>query len=89
MKSYEDFFEQMRGVMAEEYEVSPEKITSEAQLVATLDLDSLDMVDVVALVDNKLGIVLRAEDFQGVQTFGDFFHMLYGKLEQQEASRHR
>lgn len=84
MESYEEFSAEMRAALAEEYEVSPEKITEEAELIATLDLDSLDMVDVVALIDNKLGIILSAEDFKGVQTFGEFFHMLYGKLEQQE-----
>ena len=58
--------EQIRAILSEEFEVEIEKIQPDAELIDTLSLDSLDMVDVVVLVEQKWGITLVAEDFQGL-----------------------
>ena len=38
--------EQIRAILSEEFEVEIEKIQPDAELIDTLSLDSLDMVDV-------------------------------------------
>ena len=37
------------------------------------------MVDVVVLVEQKWGITLVAEDFQGLRTFSDFYNLIATK----------
>jgi acyl carrier protein len=45
-----------------------------------LDLDSLDYVDLVVLIEENLGFKPTADDFKSVETFGDFYDLVEGKL---------
>ena len=65
-----------KDVLADEFEVDIDTITPEAALKETLGLDSLDLVDVVVLVEQNFGITLTAPDFVGVKTFDDFYELL-------------
>lgn len=76
----EEIIEKAKVVLAEEFEVEESAITPEASLKDTLGLDSLDLVDVVVLVEQNFGITLTGPDFVGVATFGDFYEMLHRKL---------
>ncbi|MCH5329392.1 MAG: acyl carrier protein [Alistipes sp.] len=77
----EELIEKLKEVLAEEFEVEDASvITPESSLKDTLGLDSLDLVDVVVLVEQNFGVTLKGPDFVGVATFGDFYEMLYRKL---------
>ena len=67
-------------VLAEEFEIDSAEITPEASLKDTLGLDSLDLVDVVVLVDQHFGVTLSAPDFIGVVTFENFYDLLDRKI---------
>ena len=69
-----------KDVLADEFEVEIETITPEAALKETLGLDSLDLVDVVVLIEQNFGVTLTANDFIGVVTFEDFYNMLEKKI---------
>ena len=76
----EEIMEKATVVLAEEFEVEESAITPEALLKETLGLDSLDLVDVVVLVEQHFGVTLVGPDFVGVKTFGDFFVLLDKKI---------
>lgn len=67
-------------VLAEEFEGDPSAMLPDAPMMETLDLDSLDIVDVVVLVDKTFGVTLKREDFATVHTFQDFFSLIGQKL---------
>ena len=67
-------------VLAEEFEIDATEITPEASLKDTLGLDSLDLVDVVVLVEQHFGVTLSAPDFIGVVTFENFYDLLDRKI---------
>lgn len=67
-------------VLVEEFEIEESKITSEAKFRETLDLDSLDYVDLVVFVEENFKVKLTAEDFQTVITFDDFYNLILSKL---------
>lgn len=69
-----------KDVLADEFEVDIETIIPEAALKETLGLDSLDLVDVVVLIEQNFGVTLTANDFIGVVTFEDFYNMLEKKI---------
>ncbi len=71
--------EQIIAVLAEEFEVDADQITPESSLKDTLGLDSLDLVDVVVLVDQNFGVTLTASDFVGIVTFSDFINLIERK----------
>ena len=68
-------------VMAEEFEIDEAIISPEASLKDTLGLDSLDLVDVVVLIDQNFGVTLKGPDFVGVKTFADFYRLLDSKID--------
>jgi acyl carrier protein len=67
-------------VLVEEFEVAEALILGEANFRETLDLDSLDYVDLVVFVEENFGIKLIAEDFQKVVTFDDFYTLISAKI---------
>lgn len=76
----EEIINKATVVLAEEFEIEEADITPDASLRDTLGLDSLDMVDVVVLVDRNFGITLNNQDFVGIVTFKDFYELLDRKL---------
>ena len=49
------------------------------QELKTLDLDSLDLVDVVVLVDKNFGVTLTGPDFKELKTFQDFYDLIISR----------
>lgn len=72
--------EKINAVLAGEFEVDPAIIAPDAPLMETLDMDSLDLVDVVVLVEQNFGITLKGEDFVGMSTFQNFYDLVIGKM---------
>lgn len=63
--------------MAEEFEVDVDVMCDrDASLTDVLNIDSLDMVDVVVIVESVTGVKLQKTDFRGVTTVGEFFDMI-------------
>ena len=92
--TYTEVTEKLSDVLATEFEVDRSAITPDAPLMQTLDLDSLDLVDiqitghhlvvdlvdVVVIVEQNFGITIRQEDFVGRNTFADFSDLIYSKI---------
>jgi Acyl carrier protein len=66
--------------LIEEFEVSPAVIQPEANLKESLDLDSLDYVDLVVIIESNFGIKLDNKDFTNVRTFDDLYDLIGSKL---------
>lgn len=76
----EEIIEKVNSVIEEEFEVDKSLFLPDANLMKTLNLDSLDIVDMVVLIQETFGIVLKNTDFKGVATFDDFYDLLYSRL---------
>lgn len=76
----EEIKAKIKEVLAEEFEVDASTITPEGELKEVLGLDSLDLVDVVVLVEQNFGITLKGPDFAGMKTFEDFDNLILRKL---------
>ena len=55
--------------LAEEFEVEVSDITPEANIKETLQLDSLSLVDMVALVESEFGVKIQGTEMLKIQTF--------------------
>ena len=75
--------EKIRQLLAEEFEVEIEIIQPDAPLMDTLNMDSLDLVDMVVLLDQNFGIKMTGKDFVGVKTFQDLYDLLSVKINEQ------
>lgn len=76
----EELIEKTKVVLAEEFEIEEINIVPDASLKDTLGLDSLDLVDVVVLIEQNFGITLKGHDFVGVTTFADFYNLIWSKM---------
>lgn len=66
--------------LEDEFEVDAEEIQPEANLKETLELDSLDYVDLVVSVESNFNVKLDAEDFVSVVTLQNFYDLIDGKV---------
>ena len=76
----EDIIAKVNSVLAEEFEVEESTITPEAIVKDTLALDSLSLVDLVALIQYTYKIKIPAEDLPKIQTFNDLYDYIESHL---------
>ena len=74
-----DYKEDLTAQLSEELEVSREKFVDSALLKDDLGFDSLDLVDVVVLIEQTVGVKLSQRDFAGVKTFGQLLELIERK----------
>ncbi|HSZ71841.1 MAG TPA: acyl carrier protein [Cytophagaceae bacterium] len=75
-----EIIDKINEFLVEEFEVDADKIVPEAVLKDTLELDSLDYVDLVVIIETTFGFKVVAEDFTGVNTFQDFYDLIERKV---------
>ena len=72
--------EKINGFLVEEFEVEPGKITPEANLRETLELDSLDYIDLVVVIESNFGFKVKPEDFASIATFQNFYDYVNNRV---------
>ena len=77
----EEISEQVNRMLAEEFEVEQSEFTPDANLKDTLQLDSINLVDLIALVQMTYKITIPVGDLKQIQTFSD----LYDYIESHQA----
>lgn len=78
----EALISKINEVLAEEFEIDESLIEPHKPLMETLELDSLDLVDMVVLIENNFGFKITAEDFVGMVTFQDFYDFIHKKIQE-------
>ena len=76
----EVIIEKINNFLIDEFEVESEDISPEANLKETLDLDSLDFVDLVVSVESNFGVKLEGKDFLNDVLLEDFYNLIENKL---------
>ena len=67
-------------ILAEEFEVEKEEITPDADIKKTLDLDSLSLVDLVALIEETFDIKIKGTDLMKTTTFSQLYDFLFERI---------
>lgn len=78
----EEIIEKVNSLLAEEFEVEESEFAPEADLKETLSLDSINLVDLIALVQFNYKITIPVEDLKKIKTFNN----LYDYIEQHQAA---
>lgn len=76
----EEIIDKVNEILVEEFEVDAEVIEPDKNLKQTLDLDSLDYVDLVVIIESNFGVKLVEADFIGMVTFQDFYNIINNKI---------
>lgn len=75
-----EIISQVNGLIAEEFEIEESELTPDAVMKETLKLDSINLVDLVALVQYTYKITIPVSDLPQLKTFSD----LYDYIEQHQ-----
>ncbi|HNQ61438.1 MAG TPA: acyl carrier protein [Bacteroidia bacterium] len=75
-----EIIEKINGFLVEEFEVDAEKIVPEANLRETLELDSLDYIDLVVVIESNFGFKVKPEDFADIHTFQNFYDYVHARV---------
>ena len=76
----EEIIAKINEFLVDEFEVDANVIKPEAPLQETLDLDSLDYVDLVVVIESNFGFKVKGEDFMEIRTFQDFYDYILEKV---------
>ncbi|HTB52569.1 MAG TPA: acyl carrier protein [Ferruginibacter sp.] len=79
-----EIIEKINEFLVEEFEVDAAKITPEANLRETLDLDSLDYIDLVVVIESNFAFKVKPEDFIGIETFQNFYDYVTNRVNSKE-----
>ncbi|MCC6535811.1 MAG: acyl carrier protein [Burkholderiales bacterium] len=67
----EEILERVKSVLAESFEVDPERVTLFANLFDDLGLDSIDAVDLAIKVQEITGKRVQPQEFRTIRTVAD------------------
>ena len=71
---------QVNDVLAEEFEIEVSDITPDANIKETLQLDSLSLVDMVALIESTFNVKIKGTEVAEVQTFGNLYDFIHDRI---------
>lgn len=76
----QELIEKINAALADEFEVDESVITTEAPIKETLELDSLSLVDLVALIESNFGIKIQGTEVAHIKTFSALYDFVFDRL---------
>ena len=76
----EEIIDQVKEVLAEEFEVEQDVMSDDANIKDTLELDSLSLVDLVAVIEHTFKVKIPAADLPTVKTFAQLYDYIESHL---------
>ena len=76
----QELIEKINAALANEFEVDESVITPEAPIKETLELDSLSLVDLVALIESNFGIKIQGTEVSHIKTLAALYDFVFDRL---------
>lgn len=76
----QELIEKINAALADEFEVDESVITPEAPIKETLELDSLSLVDLVALIESNFCIKIQGTEVSHIKTFAALYDFVFDRL---------
>ena len=71
----------VKGFLIDEFELEEDQLVPTASLKETLEIDSLDYVDLVIIIEKIFGFKVKGEDFVGIKTLQDFYDYIISRAQ--------
>lgn len=68
--------EEVINLISKTLEVDKKLLNENTNLIADLDVESLDLIDLVSAFEEKYGMEIPDQDIKGLQTVGDIIKYL-------------
>lgn len=76
MMNQTDIITRVNTVLTEGFEIPPEKLQPESTLFQDLELDSLDAIDLIVYLEEKLELKVDTEQFKDIKTLNDVYQLV-------------
>lgn len=80
----EEIINQINFLFVDEFEIDEANIELSSNILDVLKIDSLDLVDLVVIIEKKFGFKIQAEDMAAVKTVEDFYSFVIDHVDQQK-----
>ncbi len=74
-------FERVKALLVEELSVNPDDVTTSAELINDLGINSLELADLVLLCEERFDITIEDDEVQNFVTVGDVVEFLASKVD--------
>ena len=75
----QELINQVNEVLAEEFEVEVSEISADGNIKETLQLDSLSLVDLVALIESTFSVKIQSSEVGTIKSFNDLYEFIYAR----------
>ena len=82
----EPILKRINALLVREFELDASSLTDDARLREDLDLDSLDAVDLIALLEKEFGLALDDDTLMELRTVGEMRGYVMGLIRDAEGS---
>lgn len=66
--------------LIDEFEIEPEQIKDDAILKDELEIESLDLVDIIVMIEKKFGFKVKPEEIVKVQTVDQLYTFIQERV---------
>ena len=73
--------DKVRKMLAEQLNISVDKITAESKVIEDLGADSLDVVEMLMLLEDEFDVTVSDEESVNLKTVADIVKLIEGKTE--------
>ena len=78
----EDIVKKVNALLAEEFEVDEANFAPDANIKETLSLDSLSLVDLVAIIQQTYKVKIPVADLREIKTFDNLYDYILSHVAQ-------
>jgi acyl carrier protein len=72
--------EKVNDFLVNEIEIEQELLVPEALLNKDLGIDSLDVVDIIVIIEQVFGVKIKGEEMKNIKTLGEFYDFIELKI---------
>jgi len=77
----EEVIETINRLLIEEFEIEEEQLKPDESLMETLEIDSLDLVDLVVVIEKNFGFKVVPEEMADIKTLQDFYDFVAARAQ--------
>ena len=78
----QEIINKVNDFLIDEFELEEDQLIPTASLKETLEIDSLDYVDLVVIIEKNFGFKVKGEDFANIKSLQDFYDYIIKRAQE-------
>lgn len=78
----QEIINKVNDFLIDEFELEEDQLIPSVSLKETLEIDSLDYVDLVVIIEKNFGFKVKGEDFANIKSLQDFYDYIIKRAQE-------